>query len=582
MSSQHNTEDWLNDWGDDENGGGGGWGDGDDLGFDDDMETGPNPYAPSSSSHSNGNGNGTSGYGSGSGSGRMVAGGAAAASSSYGRDSSFGASSSGSHKHHVGRSSGGGGYGPVSPGGGGGGYGNGDSPYSDGSDRRRTFLLIGALLVFAIFFATLSSGDGAGGWNDDDAAAAGGDWNPDALSTGGGGNEGAPASSPFDDDSAGDGDDNNAEPAGGAGAGGANAADDDDAIQGDEIHGKGVKIMADARAYAPGRPVTITFEDHSPRPNDWVGLYPWGSAYYDASTQTERLPHPSIDWMYLCGSKECDGSITAGVEGGSVVFDNVAVGRWKVYLIRNGDGEAGYEFVAESEEFEVKEDGGEEEGVGGGGAGDGDATSEPTYLPTSEPTYVPTKEETTDVVEEEGDDDAAQDQEEEEQGTTDDGEGDGGDSIYGGQGSDIVVDDTSAVATLAIPATTYEAGNDVIITLTNPTPDELNWISIGPADVATDNAEGKMVLPDDDSYLDCCWSYGAYFIGMDIFYIWYVSIFIPSSLLLLCQLQHIHNQLSSQQQHAATKIALRRSRVELSALILSRHLPTVKSTEPIS
>ena len=581
MSSKHNTEDWLNDWGDDENGGGGGggggWGDGDDLGFDDDMETGPNPYAPSSSSHSNGNG--TSGYGSGS--GRMVAGGAAAASSSYGRDSSFGASSSGSHKHHVGRSSGGGGYGPVSPGGGGGEYGNGGSPYSDGSDRRRTFLLIGALLVFAIFFATLSSDDGAGGWNDDDAAAAGGDWNPDALSTGGGGNEGAPASSPFDDDAADGGDDNHVEPAGGAGAS-ANAADDDDAIQGDEIHGKGVKIMADARAYAPGRPVTITFEDHSPRPNDWVGLYPWGSAYYDASTQTERLPHPSIDWMYLCGSKECDGSITAGVEGGSVVFDNVAVGRWKVYLIRNGDGGAGYEFVAESEEFEVKEDGGEEEGVGGGGAGDGDATSEPTYLPTSEPTYVPTKEETTDVVEEAGDDDAAQDQEEEEQGTTDDGEGDGGDSIYGGQGSDIVDDDTSAVATLAIPATTYEAGNDVIITLTNPTPDELNWISIGLADVATDNAEGKMVLPDDDSYLDCCWSYGAYFIGMGIFYIWYVSIFIPSSLLLLYQLHYIHNQLSSQQQHAATKIALRRSRVELSALILSRHLPTVKSTEPIS
>jgi len=470
MSSKHNTDDWLNDWGDDDNagggGGGGGWGDDDDLGFDDDMETGPNPYAPSSSSHTNGNG--TSGYDNGS--GRMVAGGAAASASSYGRDSSFGASSSGSHKHHVGRPSGGGGYGPVSPGGGGGGgFGNGGSPYSDGSDRRRTFLLIGALLVFAIFFATLSSDDGTGGWNDDDAAAGGGDWNPDALSTGGGdGSEGTPASSPLDDDATGDGGDNNVEPAGGAGA------DDDDAIQGGEIHGKGVKIMADARTYAPGRPVTITFEDHSPMPNDWVGLYPWGSAYYDATTQTERLPHPSIDWMYLCGSKECDGSITAGVEGGSVVFDNVAVGRWKVYIIRDGNGEAGYEFVAESEEFEVKEDGGEEEGVGGGGAGDSDKTSEPTY--------VPTKEETTDVVEEEEDDDATQDQEEE-QGTT--------------------------VATLAIPATTYEAGDDVIITLTNPTPDELNWIGIGLADVAIDNAEGKMVLPDDDSYLDCCWSYGA-------------------------------------------------------------------------
>ena len=217
--------------------------------------------------------------------------------------------------HHAGRS-GGGGYGPVSSSGRGGGGGFGDdgfggSPYSDGSDRRRTFLIIGALLLFAIIFATMSSGDDTGGWNDDDAAAAGGNWNND----------------------------------------------DDDAIQGDEIHGKGVKIMADARTYVPGSPITVTFEDHSPQPNDWVGLYPWGSAYYDAETKTERLPHPSIDWMYLCGSKQCDGSSTVDVEDGSVVFDNVAIGRWKVYIIRDGSGTNGYEFVAESEELEVKEAG---------------------------------------------------------------------------------------------------------------------------------------------------------------------------------------------------------------------------------
>ena len=79
--------------------------------------------------------------------------------------------------------------------------------------------------------------------------------------------------------------------------------------------------------------------------------------------------------------------------------------------------------------------------------------------------------------------------------------------VAGDEGSDN--DDTTAVATLAIPATEYEAGDDVIITLTNPNPDELNWIGIGLQDVAIDDSEGKMVLPDDDSYLECCWAYGA-------------------------------------------------------------------------
>ena len=96
--------------------------------------------------------------------------------------------------------------GQNTPDGGFGDDGFGGSPYSDGSDRRRTFLIIGALLLFAIIFATMSSGDDNGGWNDDDAAAAGGNWNPDALS-GGDGNE-APVSSPFDDDTADDDDDN--------------------------------------------------------------------------------------------------------------------------------------------------------------------------------------------------------------------------------------------------------------------------------------------------------------------------------------------------------------------------------------
>ena len=79
--------------------------------------------------------------------------------------------------------------------------------------------------------------------------------------------------------------------------------------------------------------------------------------------------------------------------------------------------------------------------------------------------------------------------------------------VASNEGSDN--DDTAAVATLAIPATEYEAGDDVIITLTNPNPDELNWIGIGLQDVAIDDSEGKMVLPDDDSYLECCWAYGA-------------------------------------------------------------------------
>ena len=345
--------------------------------------------------------------------------------------------------------------------------------------------------------------------------------------------------------------------------------------------------MAESATYRVGQPVAVKFEDHSPEPNDWIGLYPWGAAYYDAGTGTTRLPHPSTDWMYLCGTKECDGTYTENVQNGDTVFANVDAGRWKVYIIRNGSGDDGYEFVAESEEFEVKgededdetttttntneptympteessvdEDQGANEADNGDANGDDDdddegyATDEPTpyddsadddveavssrsssgsktAVPTAVPTLEPTKaggsaaapppKEADGTSSEEGlegddddddDDDDAEDadtspganetEEEADDGTDDADEGVNHSDKEGGSISG---------ASLAIPKTEFGADDSITITFTNPSPDELNWIGVGKADVAIDASDGTMVLPDDESYLDCCWAYGEF------------------------------------------------------------------------
>ena len=68
------------------------------------------------------------------------------------------------------------------------------------------------------------------------------------------------------------------------------------------------------------------------------------------------MPHPSVEWLYLCGSQDCDGSVYDGESG--LEFGEVKQGKWKVYLLRDSWGQSGsaattYMVIAESETFVV-------------------------------------------------------------------------------------------------------------------------------------------------------------------------------------------------------------------------------------
>ena len=123
----------------------------------------------------------------------------------------------------------------------------------------------------------------------------------------------------------------------------------------EDLSGKGM-IATDATAYDVPGTVTVSFEIDPFLPFDWVGMYPFDAAYHDYETDTLRVPHPSVEWLYLCGSQDCDGSVYDGES--SLEFGEVEQGKWKVYLLRDSWGQSGsaattYMVIAESETFVV-------------------------------------------------------------------------------------------------------------------------------------------------------------------------------------------------------------------------------------
>ena len=123
----------------------------------------------------------------------------------------------------------------------------------------------------------------------------------------------------------------------------------------EDLSGKGM-ISTDATVYDLSSPVKVSFEIDPFLPGDWVGLYPFDAAYHDYDTDTVRVPHPSVEWLFLCGSHDCDSNVDSGES--SLEFINVEEGKWKVFLLRDSWGQSGseamsYLVIAESETFVV-------------------------------------------------------------------------------------------------------------------------------------------------------------------------------------------------------------------------------------
>lgn len=123
----------------------------------------------------------------------------------------------------------------------------------------------------------------------------------------------------------------------------------------EDLSGKGM-ISTDATVYDLSSPVKVSFEIDPFLPGDWVGLYPFDAAYHDDDTDTVRVPHPSVEWLFLCGSHDCDGNVDSGES--SLEFLKVEEGKWKVLLLRDSWGQSGseamsYLVIAESETFVV-------------------------------------------------------------------------------------------------------------------------------------------------------------------------------------------------------------------------------------
>ena len=123
----------------------------------------------------------------------------------------------------------------------------------------------------------------------------------------------------------------------------------------EDLSGKGM-ISTDATSYGLSSPVEVSFEIDPFLPGDWVGLYPFDAAYHDYDTDTVRVPHPSVEWLFLCGSHDCDGNVDSGES--SLEFFSVEEGKWKVFLLRDSWGQSGseamsYLVIAESETFVV-------------------------------------------------------------------------------------------------------------------------------------------------------------------------------------------------------------------------------------
>lgn len=105
-------------------------------------------------------------------------------------------------------------------------------------------------------------------------------------------------------------------------------------------------VRVNKSCFAVNENIAITFQNDSPRSDDWVG-------FYGTSISLSSVPSPSGDrWLWTCGSTSCTSS--QGISRSTITFTSfLPVGTWKVVLTRDDAGGSPYVGVAQSSSFVV-------------------------------------------------------------------------------------------------------------------------------------------------------------------------------------------------------------------------------------
>ena len=109
----------------------------------------------------------------------------------------------------------------------------------------------------------------------------------------------------------------------------------------------GGAIQVNQNCFTIGQSIEITFENESPLPGDFIGIYP-----PDASLSELKDPSGK-QWLWTCGSRNCIDS--TGISSATLTYsDSLTVGTWKVVLARNNPNGPPHTGLLQSEPFQVR------------------------------------------------------------------------------------------------------------------------------------------------------------------------------------------------------------------------------------
>ena len=106
------------------------------------------------------------------------------------------------------------------------------------------------------------------------------------------------------------------------------------------------KLELSLDCFGRGSDVLVYFNVCTPQSGDWVALY-------DISSDPQNLfDDNSVSWLYTCGDRRCTETIQTEVLSFSRVTDVAPAGRYRAYLIRNGEATS-FSSFASSPEFRI-------------------------------------------------------------------------------------------------------------------------------------------------------------------------------------------------------------------------------------
>lgn len=99
--------------------------------------------------------------------------------------------------------------------------------------------------------------------------------------------------------------------------------------------------------------LVISFENCSPQPDDWIGVYPDGAEFQQPGSPTEYLRDDWIDWVWTCGDRDCMGNpasttFALPVDPNDPKYNMLNL---RAYLVRSAAGPT--TVLAKSEPFQV-------------------------------------------------------------------------------------------------------------------------------------------------------------------------------------------------------------------------------------